>query len=141
MRTFHTGGIFSTDIDAKIFAPHDGVVSFSMRGRGRKVRTFHGETAFFTFEPLQLKIVASVVPSASVNRRSDYGRNREGVAIGRSLSRLSETGSTSLETKAAPRSGKSSESFSIFRLPAHSLIFVYPGQLVSKNILCAEVSQ
>jgi hypothetical protein len=141
MRTFHTGGIFSTDIDAKIFAPHDGVVSFSMRGRGRKVRTFHGETAFFTFEPLQLKIVASVVPSASVNRRSDYGRNREVVEIGRSLSRLSETGSTSLETKAAPRSGKSSESFSIFRLPAHSLIFVYPGQLVSKNILCAEVSQ
>ena len=31
MRTFHTGGIFSTDIDAKIFAPHNGFVSFSKK--------------------------------------------------------------------------------------------------------------
>jgi hypothetical protein len=120
MRTFHTGGIFSTDIDAKIFAPHDGVVSFSMRARGRKVRTFHGETAFFTFEPLQLKIRRLVSSSSLFPISSSEAVSRK-------------DGSKQSQTN--------SESVSIFRLPAHSLIFVYPGQLVSKNILCAEVSQ
>ena len=102
MRTFHTGGIFSTDIDDKIFAPHNGIVSFSKKAKGRKVRTFHGQTAFFTFEPIQLKI--------------SFCSNAGGGA-------------------AKP------SSFSIFRLPSQSLIFVYPGQVISKNILCAEVSQ
>jgi hypothetical protein len=43
-----------------------------------------------------------------------------------------------------PKSGLSPEllsDFSLFNLPAHSLVFVYPGQFISKNILCAEVAQ
>ena len=145
MRTFHTGGIFSTDIDAKIFAPHDGIIHFGAvegiggpyaalpqlrpnlsptpqeyvkldgtessmerpgvapgptqhrtRGqapRGKKIRTFHGETAFFLFEPVQCKIEEA-----------------------------------------------NSLRVSVFYLPAQSLVFVYPGQKVLKNSLCAEIS-
>ena len=96
MRTFHTGGIFSTDVDAKIFAPHDGTVSFAQTPektvlKGKKIRTFDGQTGFFLFEPIQLKISVSAISS-------------------------------------------------IFSLPAQSIIFVYPGQKIRKNSLCAEIS-
>lgn len=101
MRTFHTGGIFSTDIDAKIFAPHDGFISFSKKVKGKKVRTFHGQTAFFIFEPLQVRISKSLISDAH----------------------------------------ETTEALSVFQFPSQSLIFVYPGQFVSKNFLCAEVSQ
>jgi hypothetical protein len=56
MRTFHTGGIFSTDVEDKIFAPQDGVISFQNFPRGCKVRSVHGETGFFSCEPLILRI-------------------------------------------------------------------------------------
>jgi hypothetical protein len=65
MRTFHTGGIFSTELEAKIFAPQEGYIGFSKtRPKGKKIRTFHGQTAFFTFEPIQLKIYTSVGSSS-----------------------------------------------------------------------------
>lgn len=130
MRTFHTGGIFSTDIDAKIFAPHDGIISFSIADstvskkgvesaieknqqkimerrppRGKKIRTFHGETAFFLFESVQLKIL---------QEDQNYGKQTPDL------------------------NGK--QRISIFSLPAQSLVFVYPGQKVFKNTLCAEIS-
>ena len=170
MRTFHTGGIFSTDIDAKIFAPHDGIIAFStlsgegeasqgkleLTGRrgsnpqnpspvttnsvtvkGRKIRTFHGETAFFTFEPIQLKIRRIFSPSLSLNL-SPGGESSQEVN--------SPVAAGACSAKPNPhnpplRQNKENEVFSIFCLPAHSLIFVYPGQHIKKNVLCAEVSQ
>jgi hypothetical protein len=136
MRTFHTGGIFSTDIDAKIFAPHNGVVSFSMKARGRKVRTFHGETAFFTFEPIQLKIR----PLTKGRSTEDWGRSPQAQVLSSGLTPV-ELREVSTDNFADQTVSGLNESFSIFQLPAQSLIFVYPGQVVSKNILCAEVSQ
>jgi hypothetical protein len=122
MRTFHTGGIFSTDIDAKIFAPHNGFVSFSKKAKGRKIRTFHGQTAFFTFEPLQLKISSNAdLTSLSLVEES-----------------FAKSKSTTPESELSPQL---LSNFSLFNLPAHSLVFVYPGQFISKNILCAEVAQ
>ena len=126
MRTFHTGGIFSTDIEAKIFAPHEGFVSFSKKAKGRKVRTFHGETAFFTFEPIQLKIQKT--------RGNDFGR-----ILGAELMNSTEKNKT--ERKSHIKKTSDEDSFSIFRLPSQSLIFVYPGQFIRKNLLLAEVSQ
>ena len=120
MRTFHTGGIFSTDIEAKIFAPHEGILSFSTKVRGRKVRTFHGQTAFFTFEPVQLKIAS----------------------LGEDFEERQSVNTNFHEEKSLQRSEmKKNGTFSIFQLPAQSLLFVYPGQFISKNMLCAEVSQ
>ena len=144
MRTFHTGGIFSTDIDAKIFAPHNGIVSFSTKAKGRKVRTFHGQTAFFTFEPIQLKI-SSFSPWVEGGQSPPPPKSSAPWAVGvlpsppeDGYANSSQFGSPVLE-EAVPLATQ--HSFSIFQLPSQSLIFVYPGQIISKNILCAEVSQ
>jgi hypothetical protein len=119
MRTFHTGGIFSTDIDAKLFAPHDGQVFFSKNLLGKKVRSFHGQSSFFTFEAIQMKIVAPPVRGSALDG-SEY---REGEAP--------------REVHESDQRSKSS----VFSLPPHSLLFVYPGQFVRKNFLCAEIAQ
>jgi DNA-directed RNA polymerase subunit beta' len=42
MRTFHTGGVFTGEVEQQIRAPHDGTVKFSNL-RVRAVRTRHGE--------------------------------------------------------------------------------------------------
>jgi DNA-directed RNA polymerase subunit beta' len=42
MRTFHTGGVFTGEVEQQIRAPHDGSVKFSNL-RVRAVRTRHGE--------------------------------------------------------------------------------------------------
>ena len=131
MRTFHTGGIFSTDIDAKIFAPHDGIVAFSSQVKGRKVRTFHGETAFFTFETVQLKIRSIACASRSENSSAPVQSTSEDSRGALFNENLEDSLQSNTRTTV----------FSLFRLPSHSLIFVYPGQFVSKNVLCAEVSQ
>jgi hypothetical protein len=106
MRTFHTGGIFSTDIEAKIFAPHSGTVFYGWgsKKKGKKIRTLDGQTGFFLFESVQLKIQAS----ASLMHEDT--------------------------------NGNSHPFESIFFLPAQSIIFVYPGQQINKNTLCAEIS-
>ena len=59
MRTFHTGGIFSTDVEDKIFAPHDGYISYQKLPKGCKLRSVHGETGFFSQEPVQIRISSS----------------------------------------------------------------------------------
>lgn len=111
MRTFHTGGIFSTELDAKIFAPQDGYVAYTVSEltpnqlrtfwpRGRKIRTFHGQTAFFLFEPLQLKIYS----------KPQLGRTDE------------------------------DSNSSVFWLPKHSLLYVSAGQKILKQSLCAEIT-
>lgn len=56
MRTFHTGGIFSTDVEDKIFAPQDGIISFQNFPLGCKVRSIHGQTGFFSCQPLRIRI-------------------------------------------------------------------------------------
>ena len=123
MRTFHTGGIFSTDIDAKLFAPHDGQVFFSKNLLGKKVRSFHGQSSFFTFEAIQMKIVAPPVRGSALDG-TEYRDDRE--------------------VHEAPREVHESDQrskSSVFSLPPHSLLFVYPGQFVRKNFLCAEIAQ
>ena len=222
MRTFHTGGIFAGGTDAKLFAPHDGVVSFAnmadlmeaggvaqasqgrtgyaagppegslqsseasqegqdketgagfaersyaeQEGRnfgkgqsrslshaanagpsprytnahankpgasspppvrlpqGKKIRTSLGQTAFFSFEKIQLKITSS----------HDSGFNFAGLNV-----------ATPHEAFATPTGGslKSSKVLtrqeSYLSIPAYSLLFVYPGQHIEKNSLCAEIS-
>jgi len=56
MRTFHTGGVFAGEATEKVYAPHSGKVFYQSHVSGRKVLSQYGETAFFTFEPLQVKI-------------------------------------------------------------------------------------
>ena len=121
MRTFHTGGVFSTDVQDKIFAPHDGTLSFIRKQKGQnaapagnpifkrpttelnggektprllgcKIRSIHGETGFLTFEPIQIQI-------------------------------------------------QTNEKVSRIHLPQQSVLYVFPGKEVRKNALCAEISR
>ena len=121
MRTFHTGGVFSTDVQDKIFAPHDGTLSLIRKQKGQKsapagnpifnrpttelnggektplllgckIRSIHGETGFLTFEPLQIQI-------------------------------------------------QKNEKVSRMHLPQQSVLYVFPGKEVRKNALCAEISR
>jgi hypothetical protein len=217
MRTFHTGGIFSTDIQDKITAPHSGYISLSpnlvigaraphplatnsnqrrfgygvtiptifkevkLLGRpplplpnnktvagcsasnpevrvayqesrefsqvqsliGCKVRNFHGETGFFSFEPLQMKISLSTPAHPSVVVRPPGceatslpipSPNKQ--SISNSNQRLERDGSGT----GFPQNDSNGKE-SIVELPAQSLLFVYPGKFVNKNDLCAEISR
>jgi len=63
MRTFHTGGVFAGNVVDRIYAPHDGIISFqklanaSSSATFKSIRTRYGETAFFIEEELELVIV------------------------------------------------------------------------------------
>jgi DNA-directed RNA polymerase subunit beta' len=48
MRTFHTGGVFTAELQQQVRAPFDGKVKFGKNLRGRPYRTRHGEDAFYT---------------------------------------------------------------------------------------------
>ena len=199
MRTFHTGGIFSTDIDAKIFAPHDGYISFpdiDFQGsnsrsatksilRGHKIRTFFGETAFFLFYPIQLKIYSltdraklgpcslagngvaspalpceaspigsamrtygmaepgSAEPAISFAEHVDFARRGEaGHGAGSQVDKdvVDYVGEVDYVGKVDYVKVERNAPFSLLSIPAQSLIFVYPGQKVYKNTLCAEIA-
>ena len=56
MRTFHTGGVFAGEATEKVYAPHKGKIFYSQQPRGRKILSKYGETAFLTFDSLQIKI-------------------------------------------------------------------------------------
>jgi DNA-directed RNA polymerase subunit beta' len=48
MRTFHTGGVFTAELQQQARAPFDGKVKFAKNLRGRPYRTRHGEDAFLS---------------------------------------------------------------------------------------------
>ena len=131
MRTFHTGGIFAGGTDAKLFAPHDGFVSFASssdldmdsgklkqnRIQGKKIRTSLGQTAFFSFEKIQLKITSSATSRRDEEQAWVWAPQSSGEAD-------------------ATRNRQES----YLSVPAYSLLFVYPGQEIRKHSLCAEIS-
>ena len=47
MRTFHTGGVFATDVAERVYAPHDGEIFYDMSGNPKKIRTVYGQEAIF----------------------------------------------------------------------------------------------
>ena len=55
MRTFHTGGVFSTDVADRIYAPHHGHLSYDLTG-SQKIRTPFGQEAVFFKQGVNLVI-------------------------------------------------------------------------------------
>jgi hypothetical protein len=55
MRTFHTGGVFSTDVADRIYAPHHGHLSYDLTG-SQKIRTPFGQEAVFFKQAVDLVI-------------------------------------------------------------------------------------
>ena len=56
MRTFHTGGVFTGDVDEEFRTPHGGRVTFPRPFPGRLVRTPYGQIAFLVKTSGQLLI-------------------------------------------------------------------------------------
>lgn len=56
MRTFHTGGIFSSEIAKTILAPNDGIIKYKSKKGGRRINTKYKEKVFFTTEEKEIRI-------------------------------------------------------------------------------------
>jgi hypothetical protein len=55
MRTFHTGGVFAGNTKDKIYAPHNGTLSY-LTAFGKIVKTAFGETVFLVLNEMKLYI-------------------------------------------------------------------------------------
>ena len=56
MRTFHTGGIFSSEAEKSIVSPTNGTLQYSNKKGGKKVLTKYKEKVFFTYKEKKIKI-------------------------------------------------------------------------------------
>lgn len=56
MRTFHTGGVFSSEVEETITAPHDGIIFYNTKQEGKIIKTKYGDKAFLTKEEKIIKI-------------------------------------------------------------------------------------
>jgi hypothetical protein len=55
MRTFHTGGVFSTEVSKRIYIPHHGKLFFSL-ANAKKIHTSYGQKGVFFKEPIAVTI-------------------------------------------------------------------------------------
>nr|AMN09167.1 RNA polymerase beta subunit [Atractomorpha echinata] len=66
MRTFHTGGVFSSDVNDQIMGPYDGTIQYFSSIPGTLVRTPQGKIAFLT------KAEGSFVIKSKITSQDDY---------------------------------------------------------------------
>lgn len=66
MRTFHTGGVFSGEVEETITAPHNGIIKYDVKENGKIIKTKHGETAFLTLKEKVIKIFKNRTNSSIV---------------------------------------------------------------------------
>jgi DNA-directed RNA polymerase subunit beta' len=67
MRTFHTGGVFSTKIGQTILTPHEGTIIFNINKDGKKIVTKYNEKAYFTFKQKKIKIIKNKAKQSTIN--------------------------------------------------------------------------
>nr|ANA57010.1 beta' subunit of RNA polymerase [Pyramimonas parkeae] len=60
MRTFHTGGVFSTGVADRIYAPHSGRLEYWPKTASQTTRTVFGQSAIFFEEELDLFIIKPI---------------------------------------------------------------------------------
>lgn len=56
MRTFHTGGVFNSQISKVINSPHDGTLYYNEKLHGKKVKNKFGENIYFTLNEKRIFI-------------------------------------------------------------------------------------
>lgn len=56
MRTFHTGGIFSSETGEIIQSPTEGIIKYDINKKGKKILTKYQEKAFLTLEEKEIMI-------------------------------------------------------------------------------------
>ena len=131
MRTFHTGGVFSAEVEAKVFAPHGGIVSFSGKLPLPQFTTALGQKAFFITEELQIKI--------SQEFESTVSQNDQGLSKNENFNFIQTYNEKSIHESFQKTEGKKLNS--ILELPPYSYVFIFPGQKIERNQVCAEISK
>jgi DNA-directed RNA polymerase subunit beta' len=151
MRTFHTGGVFSAEVEAKVFAPHGGFVSFSRKMPFPQFTTALGQKAFFITEELQIKISQNEVNEPTALAGVDQhptestgpfkpdlsGPAADSVATYPNF--IQTYNEQSILENFQKTQGKKLSS--ILELPPYSYVFVFPGQKIERNQVCAEISK
>ena len=59
MRTFHTGGVFASDVADRVYSPHTGILQYNTNDEVRKTRTTYGQEAIYFTEEKELTIYQS----------------------------------------------------------------------------------
>lgn len=87
MRTFHTGGVFTGEVQEEFRAPHAGWVTFPAPFQGQLVRTLYGQVAFLVKEPGVMLIsnrrqraqtrITIPLHTALFVREGEYVRNKQ----------------------------------------------------------------
>ena len=172
MRTFHTGGVFSAEVEAKVFAPHGGFVSFSRKLPLPQFTTALGQKAFFITEELQVKISQDFDEQQEQQESpgpdptslgaakppvvgSQKGSNPEAFLVGSvsplmgvapvsagknsNLNFIQKYNEKSIHENFQQTEGKKLSS--ILELPPYSYVFIFPGQKIERNQVCAEISK
>nr|YP_009540969.1 RNA polymerase beta'' subunit [Discoplastis spathirhyncha]AYQ93475.1 RNA polymerase beta'' subunit [Discoplastis spathirhyncha] len=67
MRTFHTGGIFSGKIAEIINTPHKGIINYSTKNGGKKIKTRYGEDAFLLSKPKKITVTENRINKSIIN--------------------------------------------------------------------------
>jgi len=75
MRTFHTGGVFSTDVADRIYAPHHGILIYDSH-ESEKTRTPYGQEAIFFKKSIDLIIKKDNRPAKAdiLSGKATYGQ-------------------------------------------------------------------
>jgi DNA-directed RNA polymerase subunit beta' len=170
MRTFHTGGVFSGEVEAKVFAPHGGIVSFSRKPPFPQFTTVLGQKAFFITEELQVKISqiepisrptapadrtpcgssspqSGLLLAAAAQLNSALTSAREiGKEVGPNfIQKYNEQSQEPIllapPTSSGPLGDPEQKLTSILELPPYSYVFIFPGQKIERNQVCAEISK
>ena len=71
MRTFHTGGVFSTDVADRIYAPHHGILTYDLSNKAKKTRTPFGQEAVFFDTAIDLSIKKISLKSSAFDTKLD----------------------------------------------------------------------
>jgi DNA-directed RNA polymerase subunit beta' len=138
MRTFHTGGVFSAEVEAKVFAPHGGFVSFSRKLPLPQFTTALGQKAFFITEELQVKISQRDFNSTSADSEGVNGIEAN-LTEEANLNFIQTYNENSIHENFQKTEGKKLNS--ILELPPYSYVFIFPGQKIERNQVCAEISK
>lgn len=113
MRTFHTGGVFSTDVADRFYAPYHAVLTYDFCDQAKKTRTPFGQEAVFFDKPIDLCY--------------------------KKISLKTQTFKGQTQTKQRKKLGISGDVF-FQKIPAYTLIYIKSNQKVYWKQVIAEVS-
>ena len=100
MRTFHTGGVFSSDITNQIRAPFSGTIFYKSRFLTKVARTIHGENSFEITEPILLLLqnqIGTIISVKLANQSSLFVNSQDRIFENRIIAKIKKSNTLLLE--------------------------------------------